>query len=85
MCAHQVFRTNIFDVNEIIIRSYLAQRHDFDTICLTGVTAKWLHTRDPKPQKQKVKLKRKPKEKHLRALQHPKVVKAPAKSQVKKE
>ncbi|HDW3951479.1 TPA: phage tail sheath subtilisin-like domain-containing protein [Escherichia coli] len=38
----------------------------------TGVTAKWLHTKDPKPQKQKVKLKRKKKEKHLRALEHPK-------------
>lgn len=37
----------------------------------TGVTAKWLHTKDPKPQKQKVKLKRKKKEKHLRALEHP--------------
>ncbi len=85
MCAHRVFRTNLFDVKEIILRSDLAQRHDFDTICLTGVTAKCLHTRDPKPQKQKVKLKRKPKEKYLCALQHPKAVKAPAKSQVKKE
>ncbi|MXG35805.1 phage late control D family protein, partial [Escherichia coli] len=50
-------------------------RHQFaiaDREAYTGVTAKWLHTRDPKPQKQKVKLKRKPKEKHLRALQHPK-------------
>lgn len=36
----------------------------------TGVTAKWLHTKDPKPKK--VKIKRKPKEQHLRALQHPK-------------
>lgn len=63
-------------------------RHQFaiaDRAAYTGVTAKWLHTRDPKPQKQKVKLKRKPKEKHLRALQHPKAVKAPAKSQAKKE
>jgi phage protein D len=49
------------------------------------VTAKWLHTEDPKPQKQKVKLKRKPKVQHLRALQHPKAVKAPAKRQAKKE
>lgn len=32
-----------------------------------------------------MKLKRKPKEKHLRALQHPKAVKALAKSQAKKE
>lgn len=51
----------------------------------TGVTVKWLHTKDPKPQKQKVKLKRKQKDKHLRALQHPKAVKAPVKSQAKKE
>lgn len=63
-------------------------RHQFaiaDREAYTGVTAKWLHTKDPKPQKQKVKLKRKPKEKHLRALQHPKAVKVPAKSQAKKE
>lgn len=52
-------------------------RHQFaiaDRGAYTGVTAKWLHTKDPKAQKQvqKVKLKRKPKEKHLRALEHPK-------------
>ncbi len=50
-----------------------------------GVTAKWLHTKDPKPQKQKVKLKRKPKEKHLRALQHPKAAKTTTKAKAKKE
>ena len=47
-------------------------RHSFsiaDRGAYTGVTASWLHTRDPKPKK--VKLKRKPKEKHLRALEHP--------------
>ncbi|EUL62750.1 hypothetical protein P838_04085 [Enterobacter hormaechei] len=63
-------------------------RHQFaiaDREAYTGVTAKWLHTRDPKPQKQKVKLKRKPKEKHLRALQHPKATKAPAKAKAKKK
>ncbi|EJC0563315.1 phage late control D family protein [Enterobacter cloacae] len=63
-------------------------RHQFaiaDREAYTGVTAKWLHTRDPKPQKQKVKLRRKPKEKHLRALQHPKATKAPAKAKAKKE
>jgi len=63
-------------------------RHQFaiaDREAYTGVTAKWLHTKDPKPQKQKVKLKRKPKVQHLRALQHPKAVKAPAKRQAKKE
>lgn len=39
-------------------------RHQFaiaDRGAYTGVTAKWLHTKDPKPQKQKVTLKRKPK------------------------
>lgn len=56
-----------------------------DREAYTGVTAKWLHTKDPKPQKQKVKLKRKPKEQHLRALQHPKATKAPAKTKAKKE
>jgi phage baseplate assembly protein W len=62
-------------------------RHQFaiaDREAYTGVTAKWLHTKDPKPQKQKVKLKRKPKEKHLRALQHPKATKAPGKAKAKK-
>lgn len=63
-------------------------RHQFaiaDREAYTGVSAKWLHTKDPKPQKQKVKLKRKPKEQHLRALQHPKATKAPAKVKAKKE
>lgn len=47
-------------------------RHSFsiaDRGAYTGVTASWLHTRDPKPKK--VKLQRKPKEKQLRALEHP--------------
>ena len=47
-------------------------RHSFsiaDRGAYTGVTASWLHTKDPKPKK--VKVKRKPKEKHLRALEHP--------------
>lgn len=63
-------------------------RHQFaiaDREAYTGVTAKWLHTKDPKPQKQKVKLARKPKEQHLRALQHPKATKAPAKAKAQKE
>ncbi|MBA7864454.1 phage late control D family protein [Enterobacter hormaechei] len=63
-------------------------RHQFaiaDREAYTGVSAKWLHTKDPKPQKQKVTLKRKPKEQHLRALQHPKATKAPAKAKAKKE
>ena len=63
-------------------------RHQFaiaDREAYTGVTAKWLHTKDPKPQKQKVKLKRKPKVQHLRALQHPKAAKTTAKTKAKKE
>lgn len=47
-------------------------QHSFsiaDRGAYTGVTASWLHTKDPKPKK--VKVKRKPKEKHLRALEHP--------------
>ncbi|MES0221434.1 phage late control D family protein [Citrobacter freundii] len=62
-------------------------RHQFaiaDREAYTGVTAKWLHTRYPKPQKQKVKLKRKPKEQHLRALQHPKAAKTSTKAREKK-
>lgn len=48
-------------------------RHNFslaDRDAYTGVTASWLNTRQPKPQK--VKLQRKPKTQHQRALQHPK-------------
>ncbi|HHW8983427.1 phage late control D family protein [Citrobacter freundii] len=63
-------------------------RHQFaiaDREAYTGVTAKWLHTKDPKPQKQKVTLKRKPREQHLRALQHPKATKTSAKAKKKKE
>lgn len=62
-------------------------RHQFaiaDREAYTGVTAKWLHTKDPKPQKQKVKLKRKPKEQNLRALQHPKAAKTSTKAREKK-
>lgn len=57
-----------------IVRSD-GDRHQFaiaDRGAYTGVSAKWLHTKDPKPQEQKVKVKRKPKIRHLRALQHPK-------------
>lgn len=63
-------------------------RHQFaiaDREAYTGVTAKWLHTKDPKPQKQKVTLKRKPREQHLRALQHLKATKTSAKAKKKKE
>ncbi|KQN46827.1 hypothetical protein ASE93_11990 [Serratia sp. Leaf50] len=47
-------------------------RHSFsiaDRGAYTGVTASWLHTKDPTPKK--VKVQRKKKEQHLRALQHP--------------
>ena len=63
-------------------------RHHFsiaDRKAYTGVTAKWLHTKDPKPQKQKVKLKRKPKEHHLRAQQHPKATKTSTQAKAKKD
>lgn len=56
-------------------------RHQFsiaDRGAYTGVTAKWLHTKDPKPQAQKVKLKRKDKEKKTGTVAHPKA-KTPAK------
>ncbi|HEM6615346.1 TPA: phage late control D family protein [Yersinia enterocolitica] len=62
-------------------------QHQFaiaDRGAYTGVIAKWLHTKDPKPQKQRVKLQRKPKEQHLRALQHPKM-KPVAKKKTTKE
>ncbi|VEA15276.1 phage late control gene D [Salmonella enterica subsp. enterica] len=63
-------------------------RHQFaiaDRGAYTGVTAKWLHTKDPKPQKQKVTLKRQPKEKHLRALEHPKAKPVSKKTKSRKE
>lgn len=51
----------------------------------TGVTAKWLHTKDPKPQKQQVKLKRKPKEQTLPSWKHPKAKPATKKKAAPKE
>ncbi|ELN4937146.1 phage late control D family protein, partial [Salmonella enterica] len=63
-------------------------RHQFaiaDRGAYTGVTAKWLHTKDPKPQKQKVTLKRQPKDKHLRALEHPKAKPVSKKTKSRKE
>lgn len=59
-------------------------QHSFsiaDRDAYTGVTASWLNTKQPKPQK--VKLQRKPKEQHLRALQHPKAKPAASKKPVK--
>lgn len=63
-------------------------RHQFaiaDRGAYTGVTVKWLHTKEPKEQQQKVKLKRKPKEQHLRALQHPKAKPVKAKKAPKEK
>lgn len=82
-------------IPQVTIERRDGDQHQFsiaDRGAYTGVTAKWLHTKDPKaPQEKKVKLKRKPKEKHLRALQHPKATqptvskKAPAKPQEERE
>jgi len=60
-------------IPQVTIARSDGDRHQFaiaDRGAYTGVTAQWLHTKDPKPKK--VKVKRKPKEQHLRALQHPK-------------
>ncbi|RAP72855.1 phage late control D family protein [Candidatus Erwinia dacicola] len=59
-------------IPQLTITRQDGDRHTFsiaDRGAYTGVTASWLHTRDPKPKK--VKVKRKPREKHLRALEHP--------------
>ncbi|RKT81292.1 hypothetical protein BJ925_1557 [Rahnella aquatilis] len=50
-----------------------------DRDAYTGVSATWLHTKDPKPKK--VKVQRKKKEQHLRALQHPAAKKTTVKAQ----
>ncbi|EOC1455182.1 phage late control D family protein [Cronobacter sakazakii] len=63
-------------IPQITITRSDGDRHQFaiaDRGAYTGVTAKWLHTKDPKPKE--VKVKRKPKVKHLRALEHPKATK----------
>lgn len=60
-------------IPQVTINRADGDRHQFaiaDRGAYTGVTAQWLHTKDPKPKK--VKVKRKPKAQHLRALQHPK-------------
>lgn len=59
-------------IPQLTITRQDGDRHSFsiaDRGAYTGVTASWLHTKDPKPKK--VKVKRKPREKHLRALEHP--------------
>ncbi|MFS9436354.1 phage late control D family protein [Citrobacter sp. C348] len=77
-------------IPQITIQRSDGDRHQFaiaDRGAYTGVTAKWLHTKDPKPakQKQSLKLKRKPKEQHLRALQHPKAKVVGSKTAAKKK
>ncbi|MCL2894320.1 phage late control D family protein [Brenneria tiliae] len=55
-----------------VIERSSGDRHSFslaDRGAYTGVTASWLHTKEPKPKA--VKVQRKKKEQHLRALQHP--------------
>lgn len=62
-------------IPQVTISREDGDRHQFsiaDRGAYTGVTAKWLHTKDPKPQAQKVKLRRKEKEKKTRASAHPK-------------
>ncbi|MEH5890359.1 phage late control D family protein [Enterobacter roggenkampii] len=62
-------------IPQVTITRSDGDRHQFaiaDRGAYSGVTAKWLHTKDPKPQKQKVKLKRKEKEKKPGAAAHPK-------------
>ncbi|SFJ87802.1 hypothetical protein SAMN05518863_103186 [Candidatus Pantoea symbiotica] len=68
-------------IPQMIITRKDGDRHSFsiaDRGAYTGVSASWLHTKDPKPKK--VKLQRKPKVQHLRALQHPAAKKAKAKA-----
>lgn len=59
-------------IPQMIITRNDGDRHSFsiaDRGAYTGVTASWLHTKEPKPKK--VRVQRKPKERHLRALEHP--------------
>jgi len=59
-------------IPQLTITRQDGDRHSFsiaDRGAYTGVSASWLHTKDPKPKK--VKVKRKAKEQHLRALEHP--------------
>ncbi|MFS2058904.1 phage late control D family protein [Kosakonia cowanii] len=60
-------------IPQVTITRSDGDRHQFsiaDRSAYTGVTAQWLHTREPKPKK--VKVRRRTKEPHLRALEHPK-------------
>lgn len=61
-------------------------RHTFsiaDRGAYSGVSASWLHTKDPKPKK--VKLQRKTKVRQLRALEHPAAKKSKAKAAIPPE
>lgn len=58
-------------IPQVTISRSDGDRHQFsiaDRGAYTGVTAKWLHTKDPKPQAQQVKLRRKEKEKKATRL-----------------
>ncbi len=62
-------------IPQVTISRSEGDRHQFsiaDRGAYTGVTAKWLHTKDPKPQAQQVKLRRKEKEKKSSTATHPK-------------
>jgi len=62
-------------IPQVTISRSDGDRHQFsiaDRGAYTGVTAKWLHTKDPKPQAQQVKLRRKEKEKKSSTAAHPK-------------
>lgn len=68
-------------IPQVTITRKDGDRHSFsiaDRGAYTGVSASWLHTKDPKPKK--VKLQRMPKVQHLRALQHPAAKKTKAKA-----
>ena len=88
IAARNKLTASVADTLKATIERGDGDRHQFaiaDREAYTGVTAKWLHTKDPKPQKQKVKLRRKPKAQHLRALQHPKATKTTSKARAKKK
>ncbi len=68
-------------IPQITLTRQDGDQHSFniaDRGAYTGVTASWLHTKDPAPKK--VKVQRKKKQRHLRALQHPSAKVAKAKT-----
>lgn len=75
-------------VPQMILTRSDGDRHQFaiaDRAAYTGVTAKWLHTRDPQPQQQKITLKRQPKAKHQPVQQHPKAKSVTREAKAEKE